>query len=441
MKKNLFEDIAEQLNDYHSPMDLSGEWQAVKAAQQKEKRKRRVVGWAIILLLLLGTGAGYLANTIGPVSSSPQREPVQVQAPAAYPQVNIDKKATKIEQYQTITASAKSKVEETTVLTPINDETEIIESKNLISTIEATRNDNEIASTIESQTRVESTTTLPPKSIVRQAVIALIPTLPVPLLATPEKTITPIVDISAETINPSNHVQLFFNAGLAYTKQQLSAKQASADTYRELRSMYETPLETYTYDIGVNIPMGKKSFLSLAGHHEIGFDQLKFNYETPSTYHLENVLLKRITNRFTGEVENVYGDTTVIGSQTVSGTQYNRYTTTSLSASWGYQIFNWKRINVALSGGALYNIALRTKGQTIDNESTNGTLVPLRAYKQSHGFGLIANAQLNYRLGPKLHFGIQASGSYFLSSATIESAVLNSNFYRIGAAAGLRYAF
>jgi len=258
-------------------------------------------------------------------------------------------------------------------------------------------------------------------------------------LAIPTPSIEDIAEPNFRLSKPKRKIEIYFNTGLAITNQIFKAKDASSNDYSSLRDFSENSLETYTYDIGVNIPVGKKSFVKIGGNYNVNYDKINYTYDAPKTFDFENVLIKIRKNPNNEVVEEIFGDTTVIGSETITNTLYNRYSSTNLEVSFGHYLFAKNRLSLAITGGLFYNISLKTKGKVISPENEQAGLVALDGYKKSFGLGLIGGADIDFKINESWMLNLRPTVSYGLFSATNQSNMLNANIHKYGISLGVKY--
>jgi len=446
MKENLFDNIGKKLNEYQSPIDLDMEWNRVLEGQQENRKKKRNIWMACFFLAFLGASLIYLAvpnsNSVTAKESNSSLDSKTIEPH------NLNSNVVDVE--------GEKRLDAMTDIKSLVDEVKKASTKKIIP-IEPVKINSDGAISKESKLSVEEikplrSNDLPQnsKSISRNInVIKDIekkePLSEVLLLesltpkAIPILLVEDIPDPKLISSKPKRSIQFYFNSGLAITKQRFKAKNALSNEYSNLRGNSETPLETYTYDIGANVPIGKKSFVKIGGNYNVNFDKINHVYEVPKAFDLENVLIKKLVNPNTGAVEEVFGDTTIIGSQTITSIQYNTYRSTNLNVSFGHYLFSKNRFSLAITGGLFYNISLSAKGKIISPENEQATLVTLDGYKKSFGLGLIGGADIDFKINESWMLNLRPTASYGVFSATNQSNVLNSNFYKYGISLGIKY--
>ncbi len=234
--------------------------------------------------------------------------------------------------------------------------------------------------------------------------------------------------------------QLFFHTGLAITNQRFRAKNMEAENYKALRENSERALETYTNDIGVNWFFNEKSYLSIGGNYSISFDKFTHEYEMPKSFTFENVVLQRRFDDITGElIDEIRGDTTLIGSETITTQQFNKYSALNLGVSVGHYLVQKNRFGLAVNGGLFYNLSLKAKGKVLSSEDENSALVSLVGYKKSFGLGFTGGVDFDFKITRAMILSFKYSTSYSLFSATSDDNILSSKFKRHGISLGLKY--
>ncbi len=233
-------------------------------------------------------------------------------------------------------------------------------------------------------------------------------------------------------------LQLFFNAGMAITKQHLSAKNIEVENYKEIRENSEVALETYTYDVGVNWFVNKKSYLSFGGNYTIHFDEINHSYEKPKLFFFEDVVLRR--NIYdNGNTLEIRSDTSIIGSETMTTQQFNKYSSLNLGVSFGHYILQKKRLGIAINGGVFQNISFKVNGKIKSDGEENNPLENIEGYKKTYGLSLAGGIDFDYNVGHSIILTLRPTMSYSLFSSTANSNILDAKFSRYGVSLGLKY--
>lgn len=445
MKEDIFDNIGKRLSEYSSPVDLGAEWQAIVNRQKKAQRRRRNVLLLLFLLLAIVSSSVYLyrsqSATVAPKASS-ESEQIQTSTSPTVPQSD---ERTEVATQANSTAASK---EQAIASNNQHSQTNHV-PPNQLSTIELTTS-NTTAKPSPASDKAASNSSkggiVETQKVSSNRSTALFGSV-LPKIASkiPSWQENPLPNIAVgvyddvEKPSPKSRFQLFLYSGIASSGQQLKAKNTASVSYADQRNTTEKALETYTFDIGLNAFVGKKSFVRLGMNYSIAYDKLSHQHDIPKTYLFENVLLKRITNRATGEVEEIYGNTAIEGTQTVNTTQHNRYTTIGIDLSFGHYLLQRERISLALTAGLSQNLHLKTEGKILSSADPDGPLQALEEYKNSYGLGLLGGVDLDYRLTRSLLLSLRPAASYALFSATEETSPLDANFYRFGISLGLKY--
>ncbi|MEM9819794.1 MAG: hypothetical protein AAF985_01925 [Bacteroidota bacterium] len=456
MKRDLFDDIGNKLSRYESPVDFSEEWEGIAAKQAQSRKRRLLLCWLSVIMILLFSSI-YLIQR-----NDAQRElATQSEVASNAAEVETQALANLVDSESRVEASATSMVE--------SEEQEVLsnsivsqwpkQSKQAIqSTIQSTiqtiekstlpidEHTEEVAFTPDNQNVREPLSGNFPSRIRNQSVAPLtIATIDFDDFYSSDmlekiKRLQKLKRTNSPKKLSKKKVQLFANVGLAFTQQQFSPRTSADEALSQLRNTVEQPLETYTYQLGVNVFLKEKSFLSFSGHYNLGFDRIEYQYEAPKSFAFENVLLRRLTFS-NGEVQEIFGDTTLMGSQTVRETQYNTYTTFSISASFGHYLFQKEKVQLAIIAGLLQNISFNAEGKTVDPENLNGPLVALSGYRGAYGLAFLGGMDLDYQMSKNLFLNIRPSFGYDLFSITQSDYPLKVRRIQYGLSAGLKYGF
>ncbi len=442
MEKNIFEHIGDKLNQYESLVDVEAEWDSIVEKQNKRKRKRGFF-WITFLGSLLLAGVAYLLISPSPNPSQPmgntptEKSKAEVYEESASP--------TTLQKQQQITSEETEKEEIIPTFSPTTS----------TSVKQGSRSNQRLSNSLsakpflieEDLTLKETADRRPSDQRAFQTKLSEFGPLPSLLLpisldeALPEqspvlKTTYSSPDLDLPASRPS--LELFVHAGLAISRQKLTAKSIASEDYRTSRADSEQPLETYQYTAGINYYFNRRSYLSFGGHYNIGFDKIIHQYEVPKVYYFENVLLIRRTHS-NGETEEVYGDTSIVGTQAIIDQQFNKYTSINLSISFGHYLLRRSRFGIALNGGLFQNISFQATGKIQSAAVDGGALVAIEGYKKSYGLGLLAGIDFDYKVSRSIVLSFRPSASYGLFSATKKSNVLNANFKQYGLSLGLKY--
>ncbi len=240
-----------------------------------------------------------------------------------------------------------------------------------------------------------------------------------------------------------DRIKIWAGWGMAFSPLRFSAKTREHQIFTQKRREDESTLETYLLELGINYLTSKRAFLSGGFTHTVSFDRQKLHYSTSKSYKLEDVHLRTIHNRATGEYHRVKGDTIVQGEQITSGTRYSRYTRSEISLQYGYKLLDRGQFGLAVTGGVTFNLSNRAKGKVLtsatpvtyhDLDSTQDVV-----YKKSFGLGLTCGIQMNYHINHKIDIGFRPTFVYYLSSLSKTEYPLDARLMRIGTSIGLLY--
>ena len=441
MKKDLFKNIGKKINDYQSPVDLDREWNGILNRQQEKKKKRYYWFFSyfgLFLCILAYLSFLYFKPVNAPLATKEHLNSSNIDSTITPDKLITNNKKNIPPQNN---SNANIPQNKTTKGSAITSPKKTIESNITLNIPLSPSEDNQLITSNKIQQRHSSRIAEVAEGNINLSSVSLLSKLP---LMTPYlKTSTPFIEksriIIPNTFNSKRKIQLYINAGLAITQQRFKAKGTEGNEYSKLRSASETPLETYTYDAGINIAVGKKSFLRIGGNYNINFDKINHQYNSPKDFELKDVIVKKRVFYPSNEIDYVRGDTTITGTQTFSNTQFNKYTSANLSASFGYYFFSKNRFSIAATGGLFYNLHLSAKGKVRSSEDAEGALVELDGYKRSFGLGLLGGVDFDYQINQSLILNLRPIASYGLSSATIQSNILKSNFYSYGISIGIKY--
>jgi len=471
MKKSGFENIGDRLNQYESNIDLDMEWSGVKKRQQKKKKKRRwIFFWMSFLLVAFSFSAGLyhlqshspndlVDDPISELGIDHSISPSLSELEEA--NIDVDGRVGKTKLEKSATANLKKDVENiddsrntsSAKLIPVNSKgsqlkdeklneinNSIIDFNNSIAKTLNPPSLSDITSTNSNEGKLESleSTIVSEELEITKAKEALL------LFSKPlEELEIPSVKVPANLMvipqSKKRNLQVYLTSGFGLTQQLFQGKDTDENAYAETRKEAEVPLETYFMEGGVNVFLNKKSYLSIGANYSIWFDKINHTFLSPKAYEFEDVLLRRTHYTFSEAIDPVYGDTIIDGMQRNISTQYNRYKSLNLTASFGHYVLEKNRFGIAVSGGMSYNVMFKSQGNIIDIENPSGTLVPIQGYKNSYGLGLLGGVDFDYSITKRMLLNLRVSGSYSLFSATRNDYVVKSNFYSVGVGLGVKY--
>ncbi len=471
--KDLHDRIKYRLNDYESPMDLDLEWKAFS----KKRNRRKALIWLFLLIgLLCCISIGYFVlqlesdNDLVPNRIEAGKETIEVDRKREVLDHNINlqrpKNAAVLDKERLEIDSAIPEKKKGNIALDNFDRTTIDPSQNRISSKYKMTKHEVVASK-------KNKTPLLEKGVSVTAESSLNSTKKEHLVgsATKEKVANleqgklnfNVLNIgnSFPDLSYSNHdldftqlllpqkakqeqdlnqrrIEIYTGAGLYYSQQIFEAKKEADQAYAALRQSSETNLESYNVDLGVNYFLSQKSFIGLGLSYSEWYDRLNYTYEKTKTYELENVLVKFIKYRPSGYIEEIYGDTTVIGTQTIKNTRFNQYTSISANLNFGYYFSQKNKFSVGTSGGLIWNFSTQSNG-TITSPISSEIERKNDNYKKSFGLGLNVNVHLDYQLNQKWAIQLRPGANYFISSITAKDDVLTSRFYQFGVLLGIKY--
>jgi len=453
MKTDIFNSIRNKINQYRSPIDVDAEWAALSQRPELKEKDNRFLRLAMCLLLVFSAGAGiYLSgwNKSTNVNSLMESKDIvheqvilkEESAEKCDPTFNLPLVNTALPSVNTgknfdgaifVPFEAKNSATTLAAAQPIN------EAEGKKSPSEITQVLNELAVNLnlhseDRQVNQDGDKKTPSTNAIRQ--IAQLSPLPIAHLEAKSNSLD-LISLSKNEKEPElmgddnaqskpSKVQVFLNAGIGYTGQQMSAKSGETSLYRDLRTASETALETYSVEMGVNTSISPKSSLRLAVNYQLGYDRVQHTYDVPKTYDFEDVLLARVTNLGTGDVTERFGDTTILGTSTLMNTQFNKYQTASISLAWGYKLLENDRFRLTLNMGTFHNFSLRAKGSVVSSDDPTGPLVPLSGYKKAYNLGLLTGFDFDYKLKNGISLSLRPTATYGLFSATENSRALTS---------------
>ncbi len=446
MKRDLFDNIGDKLNQYESPVDLEMEWDGILAKQEQSKRRSLLFLFsAIAMILLLSGGCFFLTKNFqehrlldSKMASGSKEEVVSKSTLNDLVKTDLDTEVNaevEVEVEVEVEITEVKSIEDPKAFEP-QKASPIYSSRTNDQRVPSFSKSNLIAKEISrsnaTDIKLERSSSLKPISKLESIKIDL------PLVTRILNPIPSNAKIKEEAVSKKRKFELFANAGMAITRQQFKAKNSTDKEFSDWRDTHEKSLETYVYNAGVNIFLKEKSFLSIGGSYSIHFDRINFQYDAAKAFYFENVLLKRITYPG-GKVTEIFGDTTIIGSKRITTTEYNKYRMLNLNASFGHYFYQKEKIRIGVTGGLSYNVSLKIEGKTYNSDAPNTALVPLTGYKKAYGFGLLGGLELDYQLAKNLFLNIRPSMSYSLSTTTKKADLLDARFYRYGINAGLKF--
>ncbi len=482
----LFDHIKDRLDAYESPLNLEEEWNTLARRNHKQSFMKKYRLYILLLCLIIATSGlvGYFAgkgqhdSTITLQQAPPMAEGAPVsndKSPTQKPELSGEK----MEQPSTPLVNHSSEIHSTPKQSTPEDTISSLKSQPDLSNLDA-------GFTKQPPSGNPSTFLTPHKTqkhftTNNNTNISTMPAEEVPsLLTNPQQTVstaTPLTlkglaigKMEGATINPLTDQQLsrylrepfqkpkikrhrsatghkpgiYFGSGLFVTQQQFSAKEASDENYRQLRTDTESPLETNYYDIGVKVRLTEHLYATAGVNYARSYDKFTYSYETPKDYALSDVLLK-IRRRPDGTlIEEIRGDTVVAGTQMVKATYYNTYRSTNVNILLGYQFLKKEKWDMSASGGLDWNLHTTSQGHIAAPTSASAMSVLQlgdgnSVYQKNFGIGLSANLALTYWFTDNWGIQLRPVFSYYLPSVTSSDYQLDAHILRYGAVLGLNY--
>lgn len=501
--KDDFEHIKKRLRDYESPMQLDEVWGSMQALQQQRKgrRKRRL---ALLLLLLLLVSAGTYgllqmqpsenAGVAGkmPVVTSPVSAEKAAQQSAGLSTSNGASKATTAsvqpsEMPASIPHNKNTKPSKEEVIRTVN-QFNTSNKQLLTNTLQQNKNNQQTNTSYTSNPLpIENTPTPSAESTrethsnisVQEPVIsenktneklpeaahvspANIPTestvwnifaLPVSAPAVAARPSVYALSLpnfpekrTFETIQPVKKTPirktLTISSGALIAQQHFSDKMPETSGYAAIRQGKESSLPGFTTDLGIGIALSKKFTLEAGLRYDQWYDEFVHQYQQEKEYTLKNVLLGVVKYEPVGTEVKIFGDTTIVGMQTVRATFYNRYAATDVRLALSRTFWNYQRWSVDATVGASANVYRKIQGNILSPDPYTGVVAISEAkYKTTLGIGLYADVRLNYRLTSRFDLQLRPTMLYGLSDALQSDAPLSSRFRRSSVQLGLRTRF
>jgi len=485
MSKDPFKQIGKKLNQYHSPVDFDAEWKAIVQKQGRSRKKRLTVllfcSSIFLTAALVYAGTAYFSTMRTTVELDRHEEAASL-AHGSLPSNNtlglntsaqfdledgVSKSVESVKRKVRITETGEQKVNNTSLYPAKDGGLQALEehlkddSNSILAKKEVSRKhgvvDQSSSVTMTSSKKPSSKSkdqsqstqnlsdsgssdfAIPPRGSDQ---ISSIQGLKLQV-SHQAKSISPSFQVSenhpipGDDIRKSRRFEIYASGGLGQTIQQFKTQDATLDPLTNARTQNEKALESYIYHLGINTFIAKKSFFSFGADYIINFDQIDHQYEVAKEYDFENVLLRRV-NYSNGNVEEIFGDTTLLGSQVVSLRQFNRYTSLSLNASIGHYFVNSDRWRIGANIGFSYNVYQTAKGKSFNKNELEAALIDLDEYRRSYGLGVRSGLEVDYRILKNLYITIQPTAAYSLSSAISKDAGYQSNFKRMGLSAGLK---
>lgn len=273
----------------------------------------------------------------------------------------------------------------------------------------------------------------------------------------PGKSILPLFDIDIPGLaiprsldNYSIHVQLpavdgaekgspmvYLTTGLGRTAQRLLASSADS-TLRSNEN--EQALETVSVELGARWLLSKRTYATTGIFYNNWIDRFSADYTAEQEFSLENVLLQRIENQITGEVQEIFGDTTVIGTRSVSAVHYNQYQSFGVVLGVGINIWGQGKWRLDLGLDALLEMRLMAKGRYLSQQDQISDLGDYGYSRNKLGWNARAQLSLAYDLSSSwtISFSPYVQNRF---SNMIDNDNNRVTYWRVGANLGVGYRF
>ncbi len=122
----------------------------------------------------------------------------------------------------------------------------------------------------------------------------------------------------------------------------------------------------------------------------------------------QNVLLEIVTNPYSGQTEQIYGDTSVLVTETRTLRHYNRFRSWSLPVLLSVHT-QGQRVRAQLGGGALFSIRTTAKGRAL----VEGEVVSYsKPYLKAGQMALVGEGSISYRLFGAFELGARIGLQY-----------------------------
>ncbi|MEM6725595.1 MAG: autotransporter outer membrane beta-barrel domain-containing protein [Bacteroidota bacterium] len=439
--------IKNKINQYDSPIDLDEAW--TDLSNRQEKRKKAMAWWfglgASILIGLLtiwlcsapvdqegtaligqGTASATPRTELPPVSQSPEKEGKPTQALETQEEQMVD---------PAIPSSSK---EENSNLIIDENPNRIIQEWPLPVSIDPVKSQTATLAQIplENLTRDHEPPARKAKLInslqVKAITLSAEPAETLPLASNSTRINTDIV--------PSNRWSIYLQSGIGQTWEQFSTTSSDMESYRMLRNDSETALESVGLALGLAYQLAPKWTWSAGVQYTSAYTRFEFEQVTNPTYELENVLL-RIRQFSNGEEEQIFGDTTVIGTRRVQVHHFNHYQSYSLNTMLGYELWTSNRWSIQVAGGLVWNLRHQVEGRILgpsNNEILN-VMDDGAIYQRSLNLGFRSSVQLSYLLHPKWSIYAQPEVVIFQGNTMQSDQALKSRLTRGMLNVGVRY--
>ncbi|MEL6141431.1 MAG: hypothetical protein AAFU67_07415 [Bacteroidota bacterium] len=449
----LEDQLKDRLRQYGSPIDLDAEWQSLQPHLKQPRRRRWLIWWfSLVSVSLIAMTLFFLTRPTVPKEQSSTTPTVAAPPSALVP--------AKQERSQTISKEEPS--DRSDELQP-NSSSAIFSGSNF-SDSQTGQNGVHPVSTKVGKTSINAAMVSTPQpqmaigssqeTAIKHARFAEIQPAPlasaVPLLSTkliPLPNRVRILSVQTTTpleMNPQvtkRAASLFAQGGLGFTQQRFQARTTEGEAFANQRKQTESPLETYSFSLGLQLPISPKQHLVAAVAFHEWYDRLDLQFSREQDYLLENVLLQIRESQPSGVQEEIYGDTTVVGLQHQRIRHYNRYRSYSLQLGIGQELFNKGPWSLSAQLGIQWDFNVAVEGLSSQAEINTGTLdlAEAEVYKNSFGVGAQLGLNLQYQFTPVLDLRFSPTLQWQPNSLTTADYPIKSTYTRVGAMIGLSY--
>lgn len=219
------------------------------------------------------------------------------------------------------------------------------------------------------------------------------------------------------------------NADPAYVSARKNAEKMGAAYTFQLRAQYR-----------LNDAFALRSGVSFSQHHE----KLNFTHTQSNTEIVERQETGYILDPINGPTPITYTvRDTVTTTTTTSAKSDNTYTFIDIPVLLNYTFYTSNKLNLGVSGGPVFNLAFKQKGQIIgpvNNEiiDLNSSANPFRTYA---GVNLMLNLSASYELNKRFDLLFEPGLRYGMSSLTSKGFGVTQKYSSVNLFTGIRYRF
>lgn len=219
------------------------------------------------------------------------------------------------------------------------------------------------------------------------------------------------------------------NANPAYVKARKDAEKMGAAYTFQLRAQYR-----------LSDLFALRSGVSFSQHHE----KLNFTHTESKTEIVERQETGYILDPINGPTPITYTvRDTFTTSTTTSAKSDNTYTFIDIPILLNYTFYTSNKWNLGVSGGPMFNLAFKQKGQIlgpVNNEiiDLNSSANPFRTYA---GVNLMLNLSASYQLSKQFDLLFEPGLRYGISSTTNKNFGVTQKYSSVNLFTGIRYRF